>query len=79
MGLALTACTTKNKNENKNENSMNTTFNLTQEWDKVFPKSDKVTHEKVTFKNHDMVCPKGCHLTYTKKVMPRHSLPQAGF
>ena len=25
---------------------------LVQEWDKVFPKSDKVNHKKVTFKNH---------------------------
>lgn len=25
---------------------------LTKQWDKVFPKSDKVNHEKVTFKNH---------------------------
>ena len=24
-------------------------LNLTQEWDKVFPKSDKVDHKKVTF------------------------------
>ena len=24
-------------------------LNLTQEWDKVFPKSDKVEHKKVTF------------------------------
>lgn len=24
-------------------------LNLTQEWDKVFPKSDKVEHSKVTF------------------------------
>ncbi len=24
---------------------------ITTEWDKVFPKSDKVNHEKVTFKN----------------------------
>ena len=24
---------------------------LTQEWDKVFPKSDKVEHGKVTFHN----------------------------
>ncbi|GGF77407.1 alpha/beta hydrolase [Alteromonas lipolytica] len=24
---------------------------LTQEWDKIFPQSDKVTHQKVTFKN----------------------------
>ena len=51
MGLTLTACTFSNKNENQNEKSMNTTLQLTQEWDKVFPQSDKVTHEKVTFKN----------------------------
>lgn len=38
---------------------------LTQEWDKVFPKSDKVDHKKVTFHNHfgitlaaDMYTPK---------------------
>jgi len=27
------------------------TLNMTQEWDKVFPESDKVNHEKVTFVN----------------------------
>lgn len=27
-------------------------FNLTQEWDKVFPKSNYVNHQKVTFQNH---------------------------
>ena len=27
------------------------TLNLTQEWDKTFPKSDKVNHGKVTFVN----------------------------
>ena len=27
-------------------------LNLVSEWDKVFPKSDKVNHKKVTFKNH---------------------------
>ena len=26
-------------------------LNLTQEWDKVFPKIDKVDHKKVTFHN----------------------------
>ena len=51
MGLMLTACTTSNKNENQNENNMNTTLTLAQEWDKTFPKSDKVDHKKVTFKN----------------------------
>lgn len=40
-------------------------LNLTTEWDKVFPKSDKVNHKKVTFRNHfgielaaDMYSPK---------------------
>ena len=28
-----------------------TTLKLTQEWDKTFPKSNKVDHQKVTFKN----------------------------
>ena len=63
MGGMLTACTTK-KNNQYNE-SMNTTLQLTQEWDKTFPKSDKVDHKKVTFKNRygielaaDMYTPK---------------------
>ena len=51
MGGMLAACTKSNQNENQNENSMNTTLTLTQEWDKVFPQSDKVDHKKVTFKN----------------------------
>ena len=41
---------------------------LTQEWDKVFPKSDKVNHTKVTFKNRygitiaaDMYTPKNAY------------------
>lgn len=40
-------------------------LNLVQEWDKVFPQSEKVNHKKVTFKNHfgiiiaaDMYIPK---------------------
>ena len=41
----LTAC---NKENNKNEEDM-TKLELTQEWDKVFPLSDKVNHRKVTF------------------------------
>lgn len=37
---------------NNSKNSlMETTLNLTQEWDKVFPLSDKVQHTKVTFRN----------------------------
>ena len=41
-------------------------LNLTQEWDKTFPKSEKVDHSKVTFVNHfgitlaaDLYVPKG--------------------
>ena len=41
-------------------------LNLTQEWDKVFPKSDRVDHKKVTFHNRygiilaaDMYTPRG--------------------
>ena len=48
MGLTLTAC---NENKQTTNEDMNTTLQLTQEWDKVFPKSDKVDHKKVTFKN----------------------------
>ncbi len=46
--------------------TMNTTLQLTQDWDKTFPKSNKVNHKKVTFKNRygielaaDMYTPKG--------------------
>ncbi len=31
---------------------MNENLNITKEWDKVFPLSEKVNHKKVTFKNH---------------------------
>lgn len=44
---------------------MNQTLTLTTEWDKTFPKSDKVNHSKVTFHNRygitlaaDMYVPK---------------------
>ena len=33
-----------------NDNNMKQELELTQEWDKVFPLSNKVTHRKVTFK-----------------------------
>ena len=47
-GAMLTSCTQKNNN-NQNSEGMNTTLTLTQEWDKVFPLSEKVNHRKVTF------------------------------
>ena len=46
LGGMLAGCT--NKEQAKTEENM-TTLNLTQEWDKVFPLSDKVNHRKVTF------------------------------
>ncbi len=61
MGLLLMSC----EKSQQNEEQMNTTLQLTQEWDKVFPQSDKVDHKKVTFKNRygielaaDMYTPK---------------------
>jgi len=43
----LAGCTQKSDN-NQNEKDM-TKLTLTQEWDKVFPLSEKVSHRKVTF------------------------------
>ena len=59
MGLLLMAC-------NQNEEKMNGNLKLTQEWDKVFPLSEKVNHRKVTFETQygltlaaDLYEPKG--------------------
>lgn len=64
VAAVLTACS-KKETDNPNNNCMNTTLQLTQEWDKTFPKSDKVDHKKVTFHNRygielaaDMYMPK---------------------
>jgi hypothetical protein len=61
--LMLAAC--GNKNQEQKQDKMNQELTLTQEWDKVFPQSDKVDHKKVTFKNRfgitlaaDMYTPK---------------------
>ena len=61
-----TAQQTKDENMNK--------LTLTAEWDKVFPKSDKVEYSKVTFKNHfgielaaDMFVPKDTSLKVNGK------------
>ena len=47
LGAVLTACHQTTTNEQK-ETTM-TKLELTLEWDKVFPLSDKVNHRKVTF------------------------------
>ena len=48
LGGMLTACTNSNKQATAND--MKQELELTQEWDKVFPLSEKVNHSKVTFK-----------------------------
>ena len=77
LTLILTGCstqttTTDQKETSKEEETVMTTefakpeaLELTQEWDKVFPKSEKVDHKKVTFVNRysitlaaDMYTPK---------------------
>ncbi|MBR3287018.1 MAG: alpha/beta hydrolase [Bacteroidales bacterium] len=45
--LLMTACA--NKQETNSNDNMKQQLILTQEWDKVFPLSEKVTHRKVTF------------------------------
>ena len=42
----LMVCTNKKQTT---DNDMEQELTLTQEWDKVFPQSDKVNHKKVTF------------------------------
>ena len=62
-------------------------LNLTAEWDKVFPQSDKVEHSKVTFKNHfgielaaDLYIPKDTSLKANGKfpaiAVSRTSIPK---
>ncbi len=59
----LAGCTDGATNQKTSDNMK--TLNLTQEWDKTFPQSDKVNHGKVTFTNRygitlaaDMYVPK---------------------
>lgn len=48
--LAMTAMTTKAQDV-QNKATQSNTLQLENQWDKTFPKSDKVRHEKVTFRN----------------------------
>ncbi len=64
FGLTATAQTEKNMKYEETK-VVKQELELTQEWDKVFPKSDKVDHKKVTFVNRfgitlaaDMYTPK---------------------
>ena len=47
LGGILADCT--NSNKQTTDSNMEQKLTLTQEWDKVFPLSDKVNHRKVTF------------------------------
>ena len=60
--LLSSTCIAEARHKNKRENQ---TIKMTKEWDKTFPKSDKVEHSKVTFHNRygftlaaDMYVPK---------------------
>lgn len=64
-GLTAISCTSNNENNNPINDKNMENLNLTAEWDKTFPKSDKVNHSKVTFTNRygitlaaDMYVPK---------------------
>ena len=48
LAVGVLAACSKKDNQTKTEENMQK-LELTQEWDKVFPKSDKVDHRKVTF------------------------------
>jgi len=65
-GAALTLTASADPAENGKEEGKMEKLTLTQEWDKTFPKSDKVEHSKATFRNRygitlaaDVYKPKG--------------------
>ena len=49
--VSATGCCGRQTQESQNDKFMEEKLNLIQEWDKVFPQSDKVSHSKVTFHN----------------------------
>ena len=53
LGMLLLAGTATAYGDTRNDmkTEEGTIMNLTEEWDKTFPRSDKVTHRKVTFRN----------------------------
>ncbi len=64
--LAMTVSSPMSAKDNKDNRNDMEKLTLTKEWDKTFPKSDKVDHSKVTFVNRygitlaaDMYKPKG--------------------
>lgn len=49
--MLLSNCTNEKTNQKTNEDMEMKTLTMTQEWDKVFPQSEKVNHSKITFHN----------------------------
>ena len=66
VGSCVPGSRQETKEQQKTENDMEKKLNLAQDWDKVFPQSDKVDHGKITFHNRygitlaaDLYVPKG--------------------
>lgn len=51
MLLAFATASASEPTPNTPKNTMDNTLELTREWDKTFPQSDKVEHTKITFHN----------------------------
>lgn len=47
----LMGCNSNRTNDETNSANQMNALNLTSEWDKTFPKSEKVNHSKITFHN----------------------------
>ena len=76
MGTMLAGCTTNNKPTT--DENMEQELQLTQEWDKVFPLSDKVDHKKVTFKTQYGLTLAGDLYTPKTETSGNASLPLRG-
>ena len=76
MGTMLAGCTTNNKPTT--DETMEQELQLTQEWDKVFPLSDKVDHKKVTFKTQYGLTLAGDLYTPKTETSGNASLPLRG-
>ena len=66
VGSCVPGSRQETEEQQKTENDMEKKLNLAQDWDKVFPQSDKVDHGKITFHNRygitlaaDLYVPKG--------------------
>jgi fermentation-respiration switch protein FrsA (DUF1100 family) len=51
IGTTLAGATNRTNDSNQSKDKNMEKLELTQEWDKVFPQSDKVNHSKITFHN----------------------------